>query len=149
MLSVILVAIALIVSTVRDGSNRSLICILILLPSIAHYSFFNDSVNFEYYGTAAVVSVFIITALNYLPTTPLSADLQAINFMYIIAHFIGWVMYNAYLEPFWYNTLVLTIFVIEFLRLIVITKKDIRHGAFSRFDSIHFNDTRHSVRGGG
>lgn len=146
MLSLILVTVALIVSACKSGNHRVLVCLSILIPSATHYVIFNDSVDFAYYGTAAVSSLIVITILNYLPRSPLSTDIQVVNLMFIFANFIGWGMYHAYIEPFWYNALILIIFVIEFARLMIHTKKDEAHGACNQFSFIRNNDGRRIVR---
>ena len=144
MLSIILVLIASSAAIVRANWVRALICAVVLIPASLHYLVFNDASGFEYYGTAAVSSLLIITVLNYIPSTPLSVDIQSINFIYIIMHFIGFAMYSLYLDPFWYNALVLVVFLIEFARLILITKKDVKHGAYNKYGSVYIN--AHSCR---
>lgn len=149
MLSIVLTSIATIAATFHNGKHRLLVCLAVLFPAIFHYVLFNDSTDFNYYGTAAVASLIVITLLECGPRSPLIVDIQLINFIYIIAHFIGYLMYNAYMEPLMYNALVLGIFVIEFTRLMITTKKDKKHGACGRFDSIRSDDHGGKLGGAG
>lgn len=149
MLSIVLTSIATVASTFRRGKHRLLVCLSVLLPAIFHYALFNDSIDFEYYGTAAVASLIVIAVLEFLPRSPLVADIQLINLGYIFAHFAGFVLYHSYMEPLLYNALVLGIFVIEFTRLMITTTKDKKHGACGRFDSIHSNDHGSKLGGAG
>lgn len=154
MLSILLVSIATVYSTFLKGRHRLIVCLAVLIPAIAHYIVFdkdagliykwewviNDSTDFVYFGTAAAFNLITISALELVKRSPLVLSIQVINLGYIISHSVGFGMYNAYLEMSWYNSLVLGIFVIEFTRLMITTKKDKMHGACGRFDSIRFND---------
>lgn len=145
MLSITLVSIATIMATFKKGKQRLLVCICVLLPAMAHYLLFNDKTGFEYYGTAAVASLIVISCLEPLKRSPLALDIQVINLLYLVAHLFGFVMYHSYMEPYAYNAIVLVLFLIEFARLIITTKKDEAHGTCNRFNSLHTNDSRGSL----
>lgn len=140
MLSILLVSIASLISFYKGYYQRLAICLMVLLPSVAHYLLFNESQAFEYYGTAACASLIVIALIEFLPRSPLAVDIQLINVLYVVGHLVGYLMYYDYIAPTAYNLIVLVLFIFEFTRLVVITKKDKKHGATHRSSTIHFND---------
>lgn len=139
MLSIVLVFIASLFASYKSDNKRLIVCLVVLAPAIFHLGFFSDSSGFAYYVTAGCASLIVISMLEWLPRSPLVSDIQVINFVYIIAHGIGYAMYHSYMEPVVYNAVVLTLFVIEFARLMISTDKDNKHGIRNRDDTFRNN----------
>lgn len=128
MLSVILVSLALVVAACRGLWQRTKASFVILVPAILHFSMLNDVGGEAYYLSAGLVSLFVIALLDNLESSPLVFDLMKINMAYIVVHALGYIMWYAYWEPFVYNALCYCLFVVEFYRLLKVTKLDARYG---------------------
>lgn len=106
---------------------RVAICLVVIMSTAVHYHFFNESEAFTYYGTAAIANLCSILLVSLVSKSPLATAIQIISFAGIIINFIGWAMYELYLEPIIYNSLMFTLMTMEFIRLITRTKNDRVH----------------------
>ena len=147
MLSVILVLFALLYTNYKFGNYRTLICGIVFVPAIIHYYLFNDALDFEYYGTAGVASFIVISALEFVKRTPLALDIQVLNGLMVGANFFGYLTYHAELEPIAYNFIINVLFVVEFLRLVIVTKKDREYGLLNRNDTVRHDASGHGMGG--
>jgi len=114
-----------------------MVCAIALLPTLAHFILFDNATDFMYYGTAALSSLIVISVLEFIKQTPLTRDIQAIGLGYVATHFLGWGIYHAEWQPTAYNLIALVLFVIEFARLMILTKTDMDYELGGGGISIH------------
>lgn len=140
MLSVILLSFATIAALFRGLWDRAKVGVIALVPAVAHYSFLNDVNAHAYYLSAAVTSFIVIVILELLPRSPLVLDFMKINVAYIFIHASGYVMWYSYMEPTIYNYACYALFIVEFVRLLTVTKLDAKHGICRNSCAIRSND---------
>lgn len=126
-LSASMLVIALVYNMYQRIGYRVLICLIVMLSTSVHYHFFNESVSFTYYGTAAIANLSVILFVSIFSKSPLATVIQIISFAGIIINFMGWAMYELYLGPEFYNALMFILMTMEFLRLMVRTRNDRIH----------------------
>lgn len=127
--------------------GRSFICLAIIFMTSVHYYLFDSSVSFMYYGTAALACLITITVLEMMPKSPLVVDIQVINFAGILVNFIGYGMYEAYLSPYLYDSLMYCLFAVEVFRLFIRTKHDREYEHIARDCHLHNNGSSSSQGG--
>lgn len=140
MTSIVLLILALLFNLLMKGrEGRPLVCLVVLIPVIAHVSFFSDVSSdnaFNYYGTAAAAGLVVFATLEFLPGTPLIAFMQLISITSIVVNIIGFAMWFFWLEPFWYNVMAKALMIIEFSRLMIRTRADGEYRAVTFMRSI-------------
>lgn len=136
MLSASLLTIALLVNLYHRVGYRVLICFVVIISTSVHTHFFDSEVSFTYYGTAAIANLFVILFLSLVSRSPLATSIQVISLFGIVANFVGYGLYEAYLPPIIYNIIMGLLTITEALRLIVRTRND-------RFHDVCENDRLH------
>lgn len=73
-----------------------------------------------YHGSAALVDLFILATLPRFLAGQLCDDLQTTCLLSIVANFAGWLAYMAYAPPSYYNTVMLGLSIVQFIRLLLV-----------------------------
>ena len=136
MLSASLLTVALLVNIYHRIGYRVLICFVVIMSTAIHTHFFDNEVSFTYYGTAAISNLFVILFLSLVSRSPLATSIQVISLFGIVANFVGYGLYEAYLPPIIYNVIMSIIMIAEGLRLLIRTRND-------RFHDVCENDRLH------
>ena len=140
MISFVLLFIAIAFNwALKEREGRPLICLLALIPTAGHYIFCDDLPAIQYYATAGVAGSITIALLEFVPRCPLVLDIQRINWIFIAINFIGLGIWAAFWEPLIYDSLIMGLVIIEWLRLMIRTKDDGRYWANDFMRSIHSN----------
>ena len=137
MVSSVLLLIALVSNLYQRIAYRVIICLVVIFTTGIHTYFFSSDVSFSYYGTAAIANLCVILFLSMISRSPLATSVQIINLAGIASNFLGYVMYEAGITPVFYNSAMLLLVAIEFLRLIVRTENDRDHDMCAA-DRMHF-----------
>jgi len=110
-------------SFVREGENRY--SILIFAAFCGFFQFASDNLGeswgFVYYLGAAITDLLIIMAISKpIKLTLTIINLQRIALWFIYANTIGWIIYELYYPPLFYDALCLALFIAA---LVVAVKK--------------------------
>jgi hypothetical protein len=73
---------------------------------------------FVYHMSAAMVDYWLLICAAYSLSGRLSTDMQNLCLFSMIINFIGWVLYMAYAPPFSYNTAIMALGYVQYIRLI-------------------------------
>jgi hypothetical protein len=130
------------------NEGRKGICTLLALGSLLHMLladilFYLDGL--AYYGTSSLACGILIAAIvsqNYVSV--LAKDVLIMLFVCILINFSGWILYESYAEPVYYNVMMGLFYLALIARLLIRTNKDGRgsHNIRRRVSVIHSNYPR-------
>ena len=129
MLSAGLLSVALLVNVFYRSGYRVLVCFIVIFATMAHTVMFNASVDYSYFGTAAIANLVVILVASTFSNSPLSTDIQIINLAGIAVNMFGYYLYWSYSEPYLYDNIMVFLITIEFIRLMLRTNRDRIHDA--------------------
>lgn len=136
-------------SFTRHQWHRLLCAIMIAIPSILHYSLFNDSTGATYYGSGMAFSAMAIALLQFVKPnkkpSQLVVHLQIISYLFLIVNIAGYFMWYAYMKPNWYDGLCLLLSILEAARLILHTRGDKNDGIDGRYYNFSGDNAERSV----
>jgi len=138
MASLILFSVIALAMNAGYSYSRVLVCIPVVL--MAFISFYSDPYleGWTYYLINASFCAIVVALLQIVKQTSLSLHIQIINAVAIFAHGLGFIIYLTGQPPTIYNDIILVLGVIEFTRLMLITKMDYReYGLIGGFNSIY------------
>ena len=142
MLSAGLLTIALLVNVFYRSGYRVLLCFIAIFVAMGHGVIFGASIDYAYFGTAAIANLIIIFAASTFSNSPLSTDIQIINLAGIAVNMLGYYLYWSYSEPYLYDNIMVFLITIEFIRLMLRTNRDRIHDALednSSNDDVYSN----------
>jgi hypothetical protein len=94
--------------------------------------------DWAYYLVNASFSAIVVALLQVPKQTLLNVHIQIINAVTVLAHAMGFIMYEIGYKPDVYNAIILSLGVIEFTRFLIITRTDSGEYGFSGgFNSIY------------
>jgi|9_EtaG_2_1085328.scaffolds.fasta_scaffold23774_6 hypothetical protein len=128
MASAFLLVIALFYQITKNYNGRALLTLVILTVTMGHYLVFDGFGSFSYYGTAALCNLSILIYIWFLPISPMRADIALIQLIAMIAHLAGFAFYNHEIQPAAYSSMVNVLMVLEWLRLMIRTERDVEYG---------------------
>ena len=106
-----LIAGIVLLSVVQPERSRLYAACLYSVPLLLHNWLCSDLTGLLYYGTAAAVDLFTITAITQLcQPTRLAVRVAKICTLSILANLFGWVIYMLYLPPWSYNAVFIAIY---------------------------------------
>lgn len=147
--SPVLLTIAIILSTVGQQWHRLLCGLCIIIPTLAHYHWFNESTGAVYYGSAMAFSSMGLALLQFVKPNKLRSQLvvhlQLASLAFVVINFIGYFMWYAYMSPMMYNWSCLVLAVIEAARLLIHTNGDKEDGIDGRYYNRNSNDTKRGL----
>jgi hypothetical protein len=82
----------------------------------------------------AYVDASVVLALSYFGNAPLIRDLEKINFAAVINHGVGFLLYVTNSDILIYNLIGGFLFLIQFIRLAIITQNDAASPYYYQFD---------------
>lgn len=131
-ISPILLACAILATALNKQWHRLACAFAIIIPTYAHYSFFDLASGWEYYGSALLASIVTVALLQMVKPndkpSQLVVHLQIISIVLSAVNLGGYIMWYEYYSPLWYNSLVLILVVVEVLRLFLHTDGDKQDG---------------------
>ena len=146
-ISPILLVCAIIVTLSNKQWHRLACAFAIVIPTYAHYKFFDLSTGWEYYGSALLASIVTIAFLQLVKPnekpSQLVVHLQIISIALSVVNLVGYIMWYEYYSPIWYNSFVLFLVVVEVLRLFLHTDGDKQDGT----DGVYYNWVARHNRG--
>ena len=138
-ISPILLFLAITLTLINKQWHRLACAIAIVIPTYAHFQYFDLSTGWEYYGSAIGFSILAIALLQMVKPndrcSELVAHLQIVSLVLASVNLLGYVMWYEFYSPVWYNALVLVLVIAEALRLVVHTDGDKIDGT----DGIYYN----------
>jgi len=147
--SPILLLIAVMLSVAGQQWHRLLCTICVIVPTIAHYYWFDSTTGAVYYGSAMAFSSMSIALLQFVKPnekrSQLVVHLQSISLAFVIVNFIGYFIWYAYMHPMMYNWMCLLLAVIEAARLLIHTDGDKEDGIDGRYYNRHDNDNQRGL----
>lgn len=150
--SPILLLMAIMLAATGQQWHRLLCALCLIIPSIAHYHWFNDTTGAVYYGSAMAFSSMCIALLQFIKPnkkpSQLVVHLQIISLAFVITNFIGYFIWYAYMSPMVYNWLCLLLAVIEAARLLIHTDGDKEDGIDGRYYNRHDNNNKRGLGSG-
>jgi len=115
--------IASLVNEGREGITRAIFLIGFLQFIISGHMF--EFVGLPYYLSAASACMIALVVLtSFKKITPLHIDLSKIFLVGILLNFVGYAMYEAYIEPWYYNGAFGLFYLAVILRLFIRKGKD-------------------------
>lgn len=140
MISITLLIIAIVFNaTLNEREGRSWVGLAILIPTGAHLILSSDLGPLQYFGSVAAACLITFTLLEFLPDSPLTTSMQAIQIVGIGVNVLGYVMWFAVQEVWLYNAVIMALVAIEWIRLMVRTKDDGEHAASNFMRAISGN----------
>ena len=101
---------------------------LVMLFSSVEYSFYNAFLDVEnyhaYYLMAGLIDTSIVLLMPFFGNTQLTRDLQRINFLSVLVHFFGWVIWISGFQPSIYDATIQALTWVQWARLICIWRVD-------------------------
>lgn len=144
MLSLVLFSVIALIMSSGYSYSRVWVCLPVLLMAFISFYLGPYLGDWAYYLVSASLSGIVIALLQLVKQTQLALHIQIINALAIFAHGLGFALYHFEQPPTIYNDIILGLGVIEFTRLILITKMDYREYGFAGgfntvYKLIHFS----------
>lgn len=140
MISITLLIIAIVFNaTLNEREGRSWVGLSIIIPTGLHLLLSPDLGPMQYFGSVALACLVTFALLEFLPDTPLTTSIQAIQIVGILINLLGYVMWFAVQEVWLYNAIIIFLVAVEWLRLMVRTTDDGEHAACNYMRNIRIN----------
>ncbi|MBL4800211.1 MAG: hypothetical protein JKY50_22675 [Oleispira sp.] len=147
MISLALLTFALFANlTIRDRGDAVRVTAICLVPLgmlqavVLYYG--RENLGEVYFWLAALVSMFVVVAIQMFERSPLSTSIQVINLVATLIHLYGLHCFNYELGYALYSPLIYIALITEWLRLMRRTKKD---GIFWSNHWLRHNAGNHSL----
>lgn len=153
LISPIILSCVLVLSLSGHQWHRLLCAVMVIIPTVLHYFFFNDETGATYYGSAMAFSAMAIALLQFVKPngkpSQLVVHLQIISYLFLVANIAGYFMWYAYMKPDPYNYLCLILSIAEAARLILHTNGDKKDGIDGRYYNFNRSTDKRSLGSGG
>lgn len=152
LISPLLLLVAIASSTINKSWHRVKCALAVLLPTVAHYVYFDHLQTVEYYISAMAFNAMTISILEIIKrgtATRLIVHLQLFSLAFMTVNFAGAMIWYSYLSPSWYNALCLVLAIAEAARIFLHTDGDKRDGIDSRDNNRRNNDNKRFLGGRG
>jgi len=150
--SPVLLVFVVMLSLAGQAWHRLLCAIMVIIPTIIHYYFFDSETGAVYYGSAMGFSALTIALLQFIKPngkpSELVVHLQIISYALLMANIAGYFMWYAYISPAWYNGICLFLAVIEAARLLIHTDGDKKDGIDGRYYNFNNNANKRGLGSG-
>jgi hypothetical protein len=94
---------------------RALVVTVYSIVTISHDAFGGELIGFWYYFSASLCDFILILTTSVInPITKLVVRIQKLSFACLVINFVGWVLYECYFDPIYYNLCILLIYIIVF-----------------------------------
>lgn len=106
---------------VKEGDSKY--CVSVVASTTLFFEIFGEYIcndnGSTYYASVALVELLTIHLLTYVKViNKLVIDMQNVLLWFIVAHIVGWVLYEYWFTPDIYNTLCLALFIIMFITML-------------------------------
>ena len=109
-------------------STRLFLLAFLIVTDKLYSTFIVDHIDLPIgYFVAAIVGTMTVIFLSFFKYSPIVRDVQIINIVWVVVHFMGYLLYMSYYPPAMYDLAQTVLYAAQIFRLIWVTNDDKRY----------------------